>query len=134
MTLARVVSRTSTSDGVPLIVLEVNRTQCRSTSQDFLVDPVLIRAPGADETSSVPVTAWLVGAYCIEAELLLRRPLTFPRGVAVGDIVAFINTAGYLMHILESASHQIPLASNVVHQNRRFVRDDIDQPQALGFR
>jgi diaminopimelate decarboxylase len=34
--------------------------------------------------------------------------------VAVGDLVAFPNSAGYLMHILESPSHQIPLARNLV--------------------
>ncbi len=40
--------------------------------------------------------------------------MRFPDGVEVGDIVVFPNTAGYLMHILESASHQIPLARNLV--------------------
>jgi diaminopimelate decarboxylase len=29
-------------------------------------------------------------------------------------MVVFPNTAGYLMHSLESASHQIPLARNLV--------------------
>ena len=52
--------------------------------------------------------------YCIERELLTWRRLRFPHGVDVGDIVVFPNTAGYLMHILESASHQIPLARNLV--------------------
>ena len=56
----------------------------------------------------------MVGAYCIENELILRRKIRFPRGVAAGDLVALPNTAGYFMHILESASHQIPLAKNVV--------------------
>ena len=41
--------------------------------------------------------------------------MRFPRGVAVGDLVVLPNTAGYLMHILESASHQIPLARNVIN-------------------
>ena len=53
-------------------------------------------------------------SYCIERELLTWRRLRFPHGVDVGDIVVFPNTAGYLMHILESASHQIPLARNLV--------------------
>ena len=61
-----------------------------------------------------PIEGYLVGAYCIERELLTWRRLRFPHGVAVGDLVVFPNTAGYLMHILESASHQIPLARNVV--------------------
>ena len=125
MTLARVIQRTSASDGVPLVGLEMNRTQCRSTSDDFLVDPILVRTGPRDDATDPSVAGagqsraserfegFLVGAYCIEAELILRRRLAFPQGVAVGDVIALPNTAGYLMHILESASHQIPLASNV---------------------
>ena len=123
MTLARVIQRTSTSDGIPLVGLEMNRTQCRSTSDDFLVDPLLVRAGGPP---SAPMDAFLVGAYCIEAELILRRRLRFPEGVAIGDVIALPNTAGYLMHILESASHQIPLASNLVRGPDGFTRDRID--------
>ncbi|MCT2261989.1 Y4yA family PLP-dependent enzyme [Brachybacterium muris] len=121
MTLARVIQRTTTSDGIPLVGLEMNRTQCRSTSDDFLLDPILVRAGGAPSKS---FEGFLVGAYCIEAELILRRRLAFPQGVAVGDIVAIPNTAGYLMHILESASHQIPLASNVERVEADGVREN----------
>lgn len=123
MTLARVVQRTATSDGIPLVGVEMNRTQCRSTSDDFLVDPVLVRTGGEP---SRPMEGFLVGAYCIEAELILRRRLAFPGGVAAGDVLALPNTAGYLMHILESASHQLPLASNVVREGTGFRRDGID--------
>ena len=45
---------------------------------------------------------------------------------APGDVVALVNTGGYLMHILESASHQIPLALNVVRRPGGFERDAID--------
>lgn len=113
MTLARVVMRKQTSDGLDLVGLEMNRTQCRSTSDDFMVDPLLAR-PGTAGAPSDPVEAWLVGAYCIEAELILQRRIAFPDGVAVGDVIALPNTGGYLMHILESASHQMPLARNLV--------------------
>jgi diaminopimelate decarboxylase len=113
LTAARVEFRKQRSDGTWLIGVAMNRTQCRSTSDDFLVDPLLLRA-----SESAPATAaiegYLVGAYCIERELLTWRRLSFPRGVAVGDIVVFPNSAGYLMHILESASHQIPLARNLI--------------------
>jgi len=61
-----------------------------------------------------PIEAYLVGAYCIERELLTWRRLSFPDGVEVGDIVIFPNTAGYLMHLLESSSHQLPLARNLI--------------------
>lgn len=125
LTLARVAFTKRRSDGVGLVGLEMNRTQCRSTSDDFLVDPVLVR-----RTPPGPATdAFLVGAYCIEDELILNRRLRFAEGVAAGDIVALVNTAGYLMHILESASHQIPLARNVVRDPAGpFVLDRLDRP------
>ena len=75
---------------------------------------LLVRPNSEIEVRRIPVEGYLVGAYCIERELLSWRRLAFPDGVAVGDVVVFPNTAGYLMHILESASHQIPLARNVV--------------------
>ncbi|MEM9645345.1 MAG: Y4yA family PLP-dependent enzyme, partial [Planctomycetota bacterium] len=56
----------------------------------------------------------LVGAYCTEFELLSKRVFHFPKGVCRGDLVVFPNTAGYLMHFLESRSHQMPLAKNLV--------------------
>lgn len=112
VTVARVEFRKRQPDGSWLVGLAMNRTQCRSAADDFLVDPVLIPAPDAERTPAGD--GFLVGAYCIEAELLSWRRMRFPDGVAVGDLVAFINTAGYQMHILESASHQIPLARNLV--------------------
>ena len=119
LTAARVSHRKQRRDGTWLIGLEMNRTQCRSTSDDFLVDPLLIRPrdggagdPGNPPTG--PIEGYLVGAYCIERELLTWRRMHFPHGVDLGDIVVFPNTAGYLMHILESSSHQIPLARNLL--------------------
>jgi diaminopimelate decarboxylase len=118
ITAARVEFRKQRRDGSRLFGLAMNRTQVRSSSDDFLVDPLLVRSSDAEAS---PVEGYLVGAYCIERELLTWRRLSFPRGVEVGDIIVFPNTAGYLMHILESASHQIPLA-------RTLVAESLDAP------
>jgi diaminopimelate decarboxylase len=134
LTAARVAYRKQRNDGTWLIGVEMNRTQCRSTSDDFLVDPLLVCLDGARNrndggVATPPIEGYLVGAYCIERELLTWRRLRFPHGVAVGDIVIFPNTAGYLMHILESSSHQIPLARNlVVGSGHHPYLDPIDQP------
>ncbi|MBM6404195.1 FAD/NAD(P)-binding protein [Phycicoccus sp. CSK15P-2] len=125
LTVARVAFRKRGRDGEWLIGLEMNRTQCRSAAADFLLDPVLVPV---GEDRSEPGTGYLVGAYCIEAELLTLRRMSFPRGVATGDLVAFVNTAGYQMHILESASHQIPLARNLVRRKAGWELDPIDAP------
>ena len=125
MTIARVEFRKRRSDGTWLIGMAMNRTQMRSTSDDFLVDPLLLRPSGGAEPSK-PIEGYLVGAYCIERELISWRRFAFPEGVAVGDLVAFPNTAGYLMHILESSSHQIPLARNLVVRDGEETLDAID--------
>ncbi|PYI64231.1 diaminopimelate decarboxylase [Arthrobacter livingstonensis] len=126
LTLSEVAFKKKRSDGVPLVGLHMNRTQCRSTSADFLLDPVLVHAAPSNRKRTFD-SAFLVGAYCIEEELLLRRRFEFPAGVAAGDLIAFPNTAGYLMHIVESASHQLPLAANVLWDGYEWVADDIDQ-------
>jgi diaminopimelate decarboxylase len=137
LTAARVEFRKQRRDGTWLIGVAMNRTQCRSTADDFLVDPLLLRAPDAAAATraSGPIEGYLTGAYCIERELLTWRRLRFPHGVAVGDVVVFPNTAGYLMHILESASHQMPLACNLVlpEQGDPFV-DAIDEPEGSRVR
>jgi diaminopimelate decarboxylase len=125
MTVARVEFRKQRLDGTWLVGLAMNRTQMRSTSDDFLADPLLLRPTGAADPTEA-IEAYLVGAYCIERELLSWRRFSFPAGVAVGDLVAFPNTAGYLMHILESASHQIPLARNLVVAGGAATLDPID--------
>lgn len=128
LTLARVESRkpcppSVNAHGGTLVGLMMNRTQCRTTSEDFLLDPVLVPC-GKDRG---PATAgYLTGAYCMESEFLTKRRLSFPRGVAVGDVVAFVNTAGYMMHFLESRSHQFPLAPNLIVDGDRRTPDPVD--------
>lgn len=133
LTLARVAFTKPGREGTTLVGLEMNRTQLRSAADDFLVDPLLLRAGGGDAVPE-PCDGHLVGAYCIERELITWRTLRFSGGVAPGDVIAFPNTAGYMMHILESASHQLPLAANVIVTAADFgsaVRDPIDQVSPL---
>lgn len=130
LTVARVETRKRLADGNWAIALAMNRTQCRSAADDFLIDPILVPGVPRGEPTG-PIDGYLVGAYCIEAELLTWRRLRFPHGVAVGDLVAFVNTAGYQMHILESASHQIPLAANLVRSRAgSWTPDAIDLPRS----
>ncbi|WP_411734021.1 alanine racemase [Paeniglutamicibacter sp.] len=125
LTLATVAFGKERSDGVPLLGLHMNRTQCRSTSADFLLDPILIHT-AEPRRPRKPFSGFLVGAYCIEEELILRRRFEFPLGAAPNDVMAFPNTAGYLMHIVESASHQLPLAVNVLWDGDAWVPDEIE--------
>ncbi|MFC5939711.1 alanine racemase [Corynebacterium choanae] len=133
MTVAEVIHIKHRTDGVGLVVCGMNRTQCRTTSDDILLDPILVPQPDAPTGGTdAPFTGFLVGAYCIEDEVLVRRAMHFPHGVHPGDLIAIPNTAGYFMHILESASHQIPLAHTLtLTGNDELVLDDIDRQPAF---
>lgn len=126
LTAARVQARKQLADGTWLAILGMNRTQCRSAADDFLVDPILLPNPDPAAARTPDAEGYLVGAYCIEAELITLRRMRFPQGLAVGDVVVFVNTAGYLMHIVESASHQMPLARNLIRDGRQWRLDPID--------
>ncbi|OYP38307.1 Y4yA family PLP-dependent enzyme [Rhodopirellula sp. MGV] len=112
LTIARVEFCKPSGRDEHLVGLSMNSTQCRTTSDDFLVDPIVIRHPLSQ--SCEPVSGYFVGAYCTESELISLRKFDFPEGIGRGDLVVFPNTAGYLMHFVESRSHQFPLAKNLI--------------------
>ncbi len=112
MTVAKVVFRKQRPNGDWFIGLKMNSTQCRTSSDEFLVDPILVPRPDASREEAMD--GYLVGAYCTESELISLRKFRFSAGVQVGDLVAIPNTAGYFMHFRESRSHQFPLARNIL--------------------
>ncbi len=111
ITVARVLFRKQDTEGNLLVGLEMNRTQLKSSSADFLVDPIHITHQ-AQELQQ-PVSGFLVGGYCLEQEFLLKRKIQFATYPQIGDLIVFPNTAGYMMHFFESQAHQFALASNV---------------------
>ena len=128
MTVARVAFCKRDSAGTPVIGVQMNRTQSRSGFAEFALDPLMVPAPGPRKE---PLEGYLAGTYCTESEWLTRRKMCFSQGVKPDDLMVFPNTAGYLMHFLESRSHQFPLAQNVfvIEGNKRRVDlDDIDAP------
>ncbi len=127
VTLARVAFRKWDSNGDLLIGLEMNRTQMFSSSADFLLDPfVLHQHPDPNAT---PTAGYFVGAYCLEQDLLLKRKINLEQVPAVGDIVCFPNTAGYMMHFFESEAHLFELATNLVMVERA---DEESPPRFIG--
>ncbi|MDA8564031.1 Y4yA family PLP-dependent enzyme [Mariniblastus sp.] len=139
MTVARVEFCKQHRDGHWLVGLAMNHTQCRTSSVDFMVDPIVVKvadddgeSSGRQQSTGPEAEGFLVGAYCTESELIFKRRMRFPKGVTRGDLVIIPNTAGYFMHFLESRSHQFPLAKNVVvdqGSNISFSLDNIEHSE-----
>lgn len=114
-TIAKVTFRKQDTQGNLLIGLEMNRTQLRSSSADFLLDPIHITQNNTAETAGKnEYHGYLVGAYCLEQEFILKRKLKFEQYPSVGDLFIFLNTAGYMMHFFESEAHLFHLAENII--------------------
>jgi diaminopimelate decarboxylase len=129
LTAARVQFRKRDTRGNGIVGVAMNRTQCRTGFAEFMLDPVLV--PGTPEREpSTPFEGYIAGTYCTESEWISLRRHHFENGVEVGDVLVFPNTAGYLMHFLESRSHQFDLAGNLFlsdDQGAESIRlDDID--------
>ncbi|TJZ50583.1 Y4yA family PLP-dependent enzyme [Sphingobacterium olei] len=113
ITVAKVAFRKPDTNGELLIGLEMNRTQLRSSSADFLLDP--IHLPATEGSEEEEYYGYLVGAYCLEQEFILKRKIKFNAFPQIGDLIVFVNTAGYMMHFYESEAHLFELAKNLVY-------------------
>lgn len=111
ITVARVAFRKKDSNDNTLVGLEMNMSQMSSSSEDFLLDPKVIFL-NYDENES-PSEVYFVGAYCLERDVLLQRRISVKRIPEIGDLVVFINTAGYMMHFFETEAHLFDLSCNL---------------------
>ncbi len=111
VSLARVVHRKKDARGDYLIGLEMNMSQLKSSSADFLLDPFAsFKNPDPD---AEPVGVYFTGAYCLERDVLLKRKIELPQLPEPGDTICFVNTAGYMMHFFETEAHLFDRAGNL---------------------
>jgi len=124
LSLARVEEvRPLESDGPGryLVRLGMNAGDVSLEEHGVLVDPVLLPRGGplhqgtADEqpADGEPVGVHLVGNLCLEADLITRRLVFLPRLPRPGDLLAFVNTAGYVMDFHAHHAQRRPLARTV---------------------
>lgn len=73
------------------------------------------------------VEVFYTGAYCLERDILLKRIIKVPKLPEIGDLVAFVNTAGYMMHFFETEAHLFELSKNL-----NFY-DSKERPTVLDF-
>ncbi|MER0241820.1 Y4yA family PLP-dependent enzyme [Streptomyces sp. HSW2009] len=82
-------------------------------NSEFVPDPVLV-TPAGRARPGRPYPACVVGASCLESDVLTWRKITFPDRPARGDLLVYGNTAGYQMDSNESSFHDLALPPKVV--------------------
>jgi len=97
MTLARVVEVSHTAEGDTLVRLDMNRADITIQDLELFVDPTLLPAAAMLERPALDDGCFLIGNLCLESDFVSRRKVFLPSTPAPGDILAFANSAGYIM-------------------------------------
>lgn len=124
ITIAKVVFRKQDAQGNWLVGMEMNMTQMYSSSADFLLDPFVIHQN--PKKASEPTEVFFTGAYCLERDVLLKRKIALSQLPEIGDLVVFVNTAGYMMHFFETEAHLFDLATNLFYESNQEFTQSMD--------
>jgi diaminopimelate decarboxylase len=75
-------------------------------SSEYLVDPILI---STNELPNTPTQAYIAGHSCLDDDVITHRLINFGTAPQAGDLLIYVNTAGYQMDLLENEFHRHPL-------------------------
>ena len=75
-------------------------------ASEYLVDPLLI---SAEPRPAAPSQAYIAGHSCLDDDVISYRLVNFATRPESGDLLVYINTAGYQMDLLENQFHRHPL-------------------------
>lgn len=120
LSLARVldVRPADPDSGHHLVRLGMNAGDVSLEEHGVLVDPVLLSRGEPEKDEEEPVGVFLTGNLCLEADFVTRRLVHLPRLPRAGDLLAFVNTAGYAMDFHAHRAQRQPLARTVAVERR----------------
>ncbi|MDO5286559.1 MAG: alanine racemase [Actinomycetia bacterium] len=110
LVLCRVLETRLAADGSTMIRLDLNHGDITLEQHGIVMDPVVVPK---DSGSRSPGKGYLVGNLCLEADLISRREVHLRSMPVPGDLLAFVNTAGYLMDFFADQALQQRVARKV---------------------
>ncbi|WP_044874393.1 Y4yA family PLP-dependent enzyme [Pseudomonas sp. LFM046] len=82
-------------------------------NSEFLIDPIHISATCTDSTRCAPTQAYIAGHSCLDDDVITNRLINFSVTPKPGDLLVYVNTAGYQMDLLENEFHRHPLPTRL---------------------
>ncbi|MFH1284106.1 MAG: alanine racemase [Candidatus Peregrinibacteria bacterium] len=119
ITLMRVKGIKQTASGNHVILAEANLNHLSEQwfCTEFIPDPILIQAE--KDNSSEPIEASVAGNTCMEMDMITWRKIGFKHTPKSGDVLVYVNTAGYQMDTNETDFHRIPVPQKVAAYRKR---------------
>lgn len=127
VTLMRVkgVKRTASGENIVEVEANINNLSEQWFNTEFLPDPILIQREQNDHEDYF--SASVGGNTCMEMDMVTWRKIGFKHTPRAGDILVYVNTAGYQMDTNESEFHLIPIPEKIAayqsHGQWRWKRD-----------
>ncbi len=112
ITLSRVAFTKQSTWGEQLVGLEMNRSNIHSLQIKNLCEPVIVTQPDQQRTENTK-GMYLIGNLCLAYDMIQYNKIYPDVMPERGDIVAFINTAPYMMDFTESETLMHPVAEKV---------------------
>ncbi len=109
ITIASVNCLRTSSHGDTLIGLNMKRQDLCFLDQEIFVDPIIL-SKGKALASGKAMPVYFAGNLCLENDLIYRHQTFITTLPKPGDLVVFINTAGYFMDFSATASIMQPTA------------------------
>jgi len=108
ISIFRVTRNKKLADNKSVIFVEGSSFSACETwfASEYLVDPVLI---SSNESPDIPVQAYIAGHSCLDDDVITHRLINFATAPKPGDLLIYMNTAGYQMDLLENEFHRHPL-------------------------
>lgn len=108
ISLFRVTRTKKLADNKIVIFVEGSSFSACETwfSSEYLVDPILISTHTLPHT---PTQAYIAGHSCLDDDVITHRLINFGTAPQTGDLLIYVNTAGYQMDLLENEFHRHPL-------------------------
>ena len=108
ISIFRVTRTKKLADNKAVIFVEGSSFSACETwfGSEYLVDPLLISSPGLPCTAT---QAYIAGHSCLDDDVITHRLINFSTTPQPGDLLVYVNTAGYQMDLLENEFHRHPL-------------------------
>ncbi|WP_243709610.1 Y4yA family PLP-dependent enzyme [Micromonospora sp. 15K316] len=109
--LASVLEVRDEANGDTVVRLDCNARDVSLEEHGVLMDPVVVHRTAPAKPG--PAGVYLFGNLCLEADLITRRKVFLPSRPRPGDLLAFVNTAGYLMDFSATQALRQPVGRKV---------------------
>ena len=112
-----------------VVGLDMRRNDLVMVESEVFLDPIVV---SESEKVKEKVGVYFVGNLCLEGDLIYKRKIFIDQIPKEGDLVVFINTAGYFMdfNYLDNSKTSVTNKVVAVEKNNNFVfyMDDVYNP------